>query len=93
MRIEKIIVSIIQDDHKLYNIHQQCQCCGNTITPTAQPNGVSYYYVVGDDEDYGRAIDEKCLGMWLGKIGQDIADNPHPRWLHATIQTNTERRR
>ncbi len=85
MQIEKVVVSIVSNKDPKYDETQVCQNCGETIHPIRQGNGIDYYYFVGDVEDYGRAIDPHCLGIWLGKIGQNIADDPHPRWLHAAI--------
>jgi hypothetical protein len=80
MIIETIKIEIITNGDKEYNLTELCQDCGRTIDPIKQGNGVSYYYTVND-----RAISPSCLGDWLGKIGQGIANDPHPRWLHAMI--------
>ena len=86
MKVETLIVSLISSGDKQYNKSDTCQCCGQTIRPVKQKNGIDYYFIVGNQEDYGRSICPQCLESWLGKLGQGIANDPVPRWLHATIQ-------
>jgi len=80
MKIETLNVELIGSEDKQYDATQLCQCCGEAIAPVRQANGIDYYYTVND-----RPIESTCLEQWLGKIGQDIANDPHPRWLHAAI--------
>jgi hypothetical protein len=89
MKIETLDIGIVssEDNRKWdnvgpYNPNQKCQCCGGNLEPVKQTCGISYYFLVND-----RAISPKCLGDWLGKIGKHIADDPHPYWLHAAINT------
>lgn len=78
--LDTLQIALVTNNDKSYSDAIPCECCGEKISPTKQPNGVNYYYEVS-----ARAIDPKCLGVWLGKIGSHIATDPHPYWLDASL--------
>ena len=86
MKIETINIKIVSSEDRAYNATAVCQCCGGAVIPIQQPTGIDYYYTVND-----RVISPTCLSVWLAKIGQHIADDPHPYWLHAAINKKWKR--